>query len=310
MQKLLIIFLVSFISINCLLEELINLDLNVIEVINQEVGKKGTIFLAAELEKGETTIKRIKRETCFKSKVSNSGSIYEVDCGLHNTMEKAKSTFLFCNIGENIPFGKNTILISELAPFVYGNYNITLKNRKGKGDPTFKKVDKDICDLYSDEQTITIEKSVDNYELKFNIVSYNKEILIFNENMVLDNCKAQNDILVCPITKSELLSQFCTSYINRVEYLNTKDNKVELLYGIEGINIIVKDIPKNDIFVGIKKLLTNTSEAGAPIVYETNVTNISNYYNPDFNFKSFKLNFTYNNGYREYVEKFNCIFAK
>ncbi len=73
------------------------------------------------------------------------------------------------------------------------------------------------------------------------------------------------------------------------------------------INISTKDIPKKDIFVGIKKLLTNTSESYAAFAYETNITDISNYYNIDFIFRGFKLNFI---TYEEGEKNLDCTFAK
>ena len=44
---------------------------------------------------------------------------------------------------------------------------------------SFYKVTGDIIDIYADEQTIIFENGVDNYELKFNVVSYSQEIIKF-----------------------------------------------------------------------------------------------------------------------------------
>ena len=44
---------------------------------------------------------------------------------------------------------------------------------------SFYKVTGDIIDIYADEQTIIFEDGVDNYELKFNVVSYSQEIIKF-----------------------------------------------------------------------------------------------------------------------------------
>ena len=65
---------------------------------------------------------------------------------------------------------------------------------------SFTRVDKDIYDIYSEEQTITFENDKEKYKLKFNVVSYNQEILIFEDNVFLDKCTSQNNILVCPLT--------------------------------------------------------------------------------------------------------------
>ena len=45
---------------------------------------------------------------------------------------------------------------------------------------TFKKLNKNIVDLYSEEQTIILKEDKEIYDLKFKIVSYNNEILIIN----------------------------------------------------------------------------------------------------------------------------------
>ena len=119
-------------------------------------------------------------------KLSKDNITSEVDCGLINYIENTKGVSIFCDIGENIPLGENTILLKELKPFICGNYNITLKNEEGKDNPKFTKANKDICDLYSFEQAITIGNTKNDYELRFKIISYNKEILIFDSIIILD----------------------------------------------------------------------------------------------------------------------------
>jgi len=86
-----------------------------------------------------------------------------------------------------------------MEPFDCGNYRVTIKNEE-VNKISFTRVDKDICDIYSEEQNITFENDKDIYELKFNVVSYNQEILIFEDNVFLDKCKSQNNMLVCPLT--------------------------------------------------------------------------------------------------------------
>ncbi len=147
MSKLLFIFLVSFISINCLVEEPINLELTLFEVITREIGTRGTLILDFFQISGKETIKIFKRETCFKMQLSKDDIKSEVDCGLINREENKKEVTIFCNIRENIPLGENTILLKEMEPFVCGNYNITLKNEEGTDNSKFTKTNKDICDL-------------------------------------------------------------------------------------------------------------------------------------------------------------------
>ena len=46
------------------------------------------------------------------------------------------------------------------------------------------------------------------------------------------------------------------------------------------------------------------------IVYEINITNISNYYNNDFSFNGFKLNFTEHHIYGDQNIELKCHFAE
>ena len=56
---------------------------------------------------------------------------------------------------------------------------------------SFYKVTGDIIDIYADEQTIIFENGVDNYELKFNVVSYSQEIIKFGyiQQDIIDTSK-------------------------------------------------------------------------------------------------------------------------
>ena len=70
---------------------------------------------------------------------------------------------------------------------------------------TLRKLDKNIIQLYSDEQTINVEDSKDSYELIIKINSYNNEkIYLFKGNYCVMplNCKPENRELKCIMTKS------------------------------------------------------------------------------------------------------------
>ena len=158
--------------------------------------------------------------------------------------------------------------------FNYEDYHITLKD----GTFDIQKVDKDIIDLYSEPQTITIDNTFNNCELKFNIVSYNQEMIMLNYGIILE-CNIKDNILHCPLTRKELLANLQKETTeSEVQYLNTTEYDETPLYLVSPIKIIVKDILKKDISVNIKKLLVDTNEHDVPIAYETDVTNVSNYY--------------------------------
>ena len=79
MSKYLILFLLSFLTINCIVENPIELELTLYGVINREIGKKGT---AVTHFFGGEQFHSTKRETCFTSKLSNGNQNFTVDCGL------------------------------------------------------------------------------------------------------------------------------------------------------------------------------------------------------------------------------------
>ena len=149
-------------------------------------------------------------------------------------------------------------------------------------DKSFTKLDENIVDIYATSQTITVSDSIDSYELKFSVVSYNKEKIFFGQYLIIDTCKEENNILICPITKNELC-----------EYLNPSSNEISIYYLnsdndlhefplVSKIKIIFNNIKKIDIYVEITRLLVKTIESNIPVAYETNVTDISEM-NENFN---------------------------
>ena len=92
-------------------------------------------------------------------------------------------------------------------------------------------------------------------------------------------------------------------------YINKENCTTTSLYLVPPIKIIMKDIHKRDLYVGMKKLLVNIDEYGVPIAYETNITDIPNIYIPDD--EKFYLTFINKNSEGiedEYDAK--CIFRK
>jgi hypothetical protein len=99
-----------------------------------------------------------------------------------------------------------------------------------------------MIDLYSDKQTLNLDEGKESYDLKFKIVSYNQEKIIINWAIVLEDCKQQNDELICPIKKSQLEAILDPEYLYLVvNYINSK-------YRIEDFVLIPKiDIVYNSV---------------------------------------------------------------
>ena len=173
---------------------------------------------------------------------------------------------------------------------------------------TFKKLNKNIIDLYSSKQTIILKEDKEIYDLKFKIVSYNNEMLLINYQNALENCKQVDNELICHITKSKL-EEILTPAIDKnkiyLEYFIPDSIKRGGIFSLIFIPPIeVKSfIPKKDIYVGITKLIENIAEYETLIAYRTNVTDISNV---TTNLESFRLKFENRDG----EKSSKCSFRK
>ena len=273
MAKFLILFLAIILSINCIEEETKNIVLSKISIRVQTIGKKGTAIIYYRQEGQVQEFKDTKKQPSFDSTIYNEGKAYTSKCGVFNGRESSEYIYVFCNFDESMPAGTYSLSLAGKT-FNYLNYHITLND----GTFDIQKVDKNIIDLYSAPQTITIDNSFNNGELTFNIVSYNQEMIMLNYNIILE-CNVKDNILHCPLTRKELLANLQKETTEcEVQYLDTSKYEEKPLYLVSPIKIIIKDIRKKDISVNIKKLLVDTNEHDVPIAYETDVTNVSNYY--------------------------------
>lgn len=183
-----------------------------------------------------------------------------MDCGLWKHSEVY--FYVFCNIGNDIPAGNYSLDFSGIPKFNYQDYNVILKSEQYQKF-NFEKIDKDLIDLYSDRQTINIVEGIDSYELKFNVVSYNQEVLVFKTlGFVYMNCNQEKDELKCLMEKNEIeKGLLMNDYLADIFYVSvTSSNVLERLPYVRYINIIDNIAEKIDVFVGITWLLENVSE--------------------------------------------------
>ena len=61
--------------------------------------------------------------------------------------------YVFCNIGDDIPAGNYSLNFENISTFSYQYIDITFK-QYASDNLNFEKLDKDIIDLYSEQQTI------------------------------------------------------------------------------------------------------------------------------------------------------------
>ena len=152
------------------------------------IGKKGTIIFSTNYY--DRLFQDTSKRTYFEAKITNNNlESYDIKCWLWNEYILK----VFYNIDENIPKGE-WIIYLDVISFKYKNYIINLSTIDSPIKFT-KTDDLNIVDLYSDKQTINLDDGKQSYDLKFKIVSYNKEKIIINKNTVLD-CKPKNGELI------------------------------------------------------------------------------------------------------------------
>jgi hypothetical protein len=266
------------------------------------VGKKGALALTTNFTDENNIFDKlnIESQTKFKTIITSSETKdYEINCRLFKYTEKPLT--VFCELDENIPKGDYTINFNNIT-FKYNDKEITINSDEYFD---FEKIDFLLPDLYSDIQNITVDKNKKSIELKFKINSYHNEtIILFGKDQnseILDNCKEENNELTCIIQKDILLEIMPndTSLFN-LAYSDNNSYNFQFYLNVEYIIINYYGIEKEDIFVGINKLIENKLGFGDFAIYETNVTNISNFRS---GFNSFSLKF-------EGVEENYCFFRK
>ena len=264
----------------------------------ENIGKKGTIVISA-FTNLEFNIIDTTKSVFFKSNIINGQSDeYEVDCGFWKA--KNDRLYMFCNIGENIPAGNYILNPGQTSGITYDDYSI---NFYQKTTLQFEKKDTNIIDLYSDEQTITLEKDKDIYDLTFKISSYNQEKIMLNYS-VFPDCRQESNELLCQVTKNQLESMIMKNESSLAITYISDFGRSEKFPLIPMINVIDNINEKTDVYVGIKRLIENVAEFGTLIAYETNVTNIDNIL---MDFEAFKLPFSNN---IDEDENCDCSFRK
>ena len=275
MAKLLIIvniLVLAFCSNRLLLEESkTSLNITLRHFHDDIIGKRGTLVINA-IVPSEFPLSSEKK-TLFEAKISDK---LKVDCGI---LKVGDFNYIFCNFNESIPAGEYELHLDGIS-IEYKDYIFTLVKTE---DLIFNKIDSNLIDLYSNENNFNIEKDEKEdkkeYILKFNINSYNKEKIFLSDYYILDNCKQEKNELICPVSRNKLIDSTMPNSIKNgslanVGYLNLNKNykKFALISPV----FLNYQIPKEDIFIGISKLIQNIGDGNSFIAYETNVTNIAN----------------------------------
>ena len=255
----------------------------VIHVIDNDkeqtiIGKNGFLSFTTNYtdEKDIFDISDIKEKTQFNTTISSYDNI---TCRLWKL--KDNTIRLICKLHDTICSHCSISLDSSY--FYYKKYKIEIISKASK---IIVQTNENIPFLYSEKQEINIEEDKKFYELKFKIEDYNNEALFLQRKqpgmdmylteLILDDCNVEENDLICKLEKEKIIESLY--YNGEVFELNyycslTLLNKFSSVFDITINYNIAK---KEDVFVGITKLLQNNLNVGDYIPYETNITSISN----------------------------------
>ena len=247
-----------------------------------EVGEKGTFSFITDYNDNKNYFnpadieERTTFKTFFTDKANNKNCT--IKCRLWKPINL--NLRLFCRLEEKLSYSSQEILMIN-STFNYGKYKVLINfisNLAMMYQYDYYPF------LYSDKQIINIDDEKDSYNLKFNIEQYNKDILYIKGNYlntkILDNCYTKEKELICQIKKEDLIGILPTNGGNLFLYFYLPGRSVygndEQYKNVLNIAVNVKNLTKENIYVGINKILDNALQADNFAAFETNVTNISN----------------------------------
>ena len=243
------------------------------------IGKNGTLYYMTDYNDNETNIfnpSDIEEKTSFQTSFieKDTSKDYKITCRLWKPNHK--NLRLFCKLDESLSISPHSIKINNYT-FNYGNHKISINFCL---DYNLLNQIEYLPFLYSDEQTINIDDKTESYSLRFNIETYNKEILFlggnyFNKKKL--NCKAQKKELICEIKKEDIIEILPINRGNMYIYYHYQSlGMIDKYPNVLDIKVNIENLQKEKIYVGISKLLDKDIKEDNLVSFETNVTDISN----------------------------------
>ena len=175
----------------------------------RDIGDEGTLDYITDYNDSENNIFDsfdIEEKTTFQTSFieEKSGNNYKISCRLWKP--NYGNLRIFCKLKESLKDNDDYHIKINNYNFNYGKYNIFINfdlNRLWFFQLKYAPF------LYSDEQIINIEDEKDFYNLKFNIESYDNEMLYIGgksgNRKMLNNCKVKKKELICEIKNEDLI---------------------------------------------------------------------------------------------------------
>ena len=252
-----------------------------------KIGQKGILYLTTNFIDQSHIFKDIYIP--FNSTIKDENNYeYNVNCKLW--IPNSEKLRIICKLNENLMSNHQKILLNKVE-FIYNNYNIMIFQQDHF---EVEQINYDISFLYSDKQNIEINEGIESYNFKFYIEKYNDETLYIygerNNSIILDNCEKNENELNCEISKEKLEEILIKNNEQfKVGAINDTIGIINFDF-ILNININYKIDNKEDIYIEITNLISQYSQEGTPIAFETNVTNIPSINSDIFDLCYFKKN--------------------
>ena len=263
------------------------IEININETEAKFMGQKGTLYFSANYDKNKSEIflDDLEEKTSIDLKVNIGKEEYSSTCRLWKSKESP--LIVICKFKDSIPAGKHNLRIYNIF---YKFYNQIYLNIKFDVSSTIEIFNEHFPFIYSDGQIINYEESKEIYELNFKVDSFNNEILTLRGNafnlILLDKYKRNGNKITYKVEKQKL--EEIMSHIGQ-NLVITYDNDILGNYTfpyLGPITINYKNIEKENIYIGIVKLLDKEKEFNGYIAYETNITSMPNFISTFINFNT------------------------
>ena len=249
------------------------------------IGDKGIIYFITEYkdEQNIFNAEDIVEQTEFITSIIDKNlNNYNVTCRLWKPVDK--NMRIFCKLNNNII---NPYIKLNSVSFMYKGHKIGIISQMNFG-MKINQLTSQIPFIYFDTQIIEVEESKESYEIKLKYLEYNNEqLMLYNlpkigeeeelNNMILDKCGLNNNKdLICQISREnieQILGHSGQEF--KIKYLDKNRGLLELLNNVMNIKINYNSIQKENVYIGLTKLLDNKISSNNYFAYETNVTNIS-----------------------------------
>ena len=247
-----------------------------------DIGENGVVFFISKYkdEKNIFNSNDIVENTEFNTTITDKNlNNYESTCRLWKPENEAIRIFCQLNkkiIHQNIKLNSAYLTYNGHKVAIFSQMNFAMRINQLSSKIPF---------IYSDKQTIEVEKEKDLYEIKFKVLeNHNEQLFLKNiekdgeeelNNMLLEDCDLNGKDLKCYLTRlkiEEILGYSGQEF--KLNYLDDDRGQLGALNNALNIKINYNSIQKKDVIVKLTKLIDDKIGANNYIAYETDVTSI------------------------------------